>query len=183
MSLASWLADGGEPGRMSPEEVRRQLNLLAVREEQVIARLEARSAEQTDLVDRGTWTRSEPLRRALARRHGRLDEDVVALDRELSRIGKEMAGLTAIKALLRDGVPLAAPGDCAPLLAQLDDTGVSDAEFSDQLERSLRAGDVPRGSARKPSNAPDLIEVWKRLDRGEVTDVREAMRRRPERDA
>ena len=41
MSLASWLADGAEPARMAPEEVRRLRNLLGVREEQSIACLEA----------------------------------------------------------------------------------------------------------------------------------------------
>lgn len=176
MSLARWLAEGADPAQMSPEEVRRLQNSLGVREEQAIARLEALVEEQASLVSRGAATPSPALRRALARRHGRLSEDVYDTDRELARLGKELAGLRAIRELLREGVPLAAPGDCAPLLVLLDDADTAEESFATQLGEALRAGQAPRapGSARRAG--PDLMEIWDKMDRGEISSAREALR-------
>ena len=166
MSLARWLADGADPAQMSPEEVRRLQNALGVREEQAIARL----------VARGAATPSPALRRALARRHGRLSEDVYDSDRELARLGKELAGLRAIRELLRDGTPIAAPGDCAPLMALLNDADASEDNFSTQLGQALRAGQTPRPAATGRRLGPDLMQIWEKMDRGEISSAREALR-------
>ncbi len=182
MSLASWLADGADPTRMNPEEVRRLQGVLGVREEQAIARLEALVGEQADLVARGAATPSAALRRALARRHARLAEDVEDTDRELARLGKELAGLRTLRDLLRDGVPLAAPGDCAPLLALLDDTSAGEDAFADQLGAALRAGQAQRRTAAT-REAPDLMALWERMDRGEPVAPQDLVRPREPRAA
>lgn len=176
MSLARWLADGADPAQMSPEEVRRLQIALGVREEQAIARLEALVQEQSSLVGRGAATPSAALRRALARRHGRLNEDVHDTDRELARLGKELAGLRAIRELLREGVPIAAPGDCAPLLALLDDAESTEESFATQLGEALRAGQAPRPVGAGRRAGPDLMEIWDKMDRGEISSAREALR-------
>ncbi len=176
MSLANWLADGADPTRMSPEEVRRLQSTLGVREAQAIARLEALVEEQASLVSRGAATPSPALRRALARRHGRLSEEVHDTDQELARLGKELAGLRAIRELLREGVALAAPGDCAPLLTLLGDAAAAEESFAEQLTEALRAGVAtrPAGAARRAG--PDLMEIWDKMDRGEISSAREALR-------
>ena len=177
MSLAMWLADGADPAQMSPEEVRRLQTALGVREEQAIARLEALVNQQSELVARGAATPSPALRRALARRHARLAEDIEDTDRELARLGKELAGLRAIRGLLREGAVLAAPGDCAPLLALLDDQAAAEDDFASQLGAALRAGSVPRQAARSRRAGPDLMELWERMDRGEAASPRDLLRR------
>ena len=176
MSLARWLADGADPAQMSPEEVRRLQNALGVREEQAIARLEALVGEQSSLVARGAATPSPALRRALARRHGRLSEDVQETDRELARLGKELAGLRAIRELLREGVALAAPGDCAPLLALLDGADATEETFATQLGEALRAGHAARAAGSGRRAGPDLMDIWDKMDRGEISSAREALR-------
>ena len=60
--LADWLAAGADPAKMTTEEVRRQQNLLAVREEQAAARLEKLIEERDLLFRRGATTRSIALR-------------------------------------------------------------------------------------------------------------------------
>jgi hypothetical protein len=170
------LAEGADPAQMSPEEVRRLQNALGVREEQAIARLESLVEEQSSLVSRGAATPSAALRRALARRHGRLNEDVFDTDRELARLGKELAGLRGIRDLLREGVPIAAPGDCAPLLALLDDADTSEDAFATQLSEALRAGQAPRAAGAGRKAGPDLMEIWDKMDRGEISSAREALR-------
>src|SRR6185503_6457620 len=110
--LADWLAAGADPAKMTMEEVRRQQNLLAVREEQAASRLENLLEERESLFRRGAASRSAALRRVLARRHGRVDADVRASERELTRVAKEVAGLASIRGLLKDNVTLSAPGDC-----------------------------------------------------------------------
>jgi len=178
MALVSWLVDGADPTSMNPEEVRRLANTLRVREEQAIARLESLVGEQASLVSRGAATPSPALRRALARRHGRLSEDVYDVDRELSRMGKELAGLRAIRELLREGVSLAAPRDAAPLLALVNDVDTTEDVFAAELAAALRAGQVKRKRHAARRSGPDLMEVWEKMDRGEISSAKEVLRAR-----
>ena len=99
-----------------------------------------------------------------------------ALDRDLSRIGKELAGLACIRLLLRDRVELRAPGDCTPLLTLLDDASATEQEFADLIYSKLR-GDSPGDSLIMPAREgePDVLDVWRRLDRGEFTSAQEAL--------
>jgi hypothetical protein len=176
--LADWLAAGADLAKMTTEDVRRQQNLLAVREEQAAARLEQLLDERDALFRRGATTRSAALRRVLARRHGRVDTDVRAAERELTRIAKEVAGLATIRRLQKEGVGLSAPGDCTPLLTLLDDASASEEEFAETLSTALRG----RG-ALEPSTgpigpiSPPILDVWEKLDRGEIQSIDEAQRK------
>jgi hypothetical protein len=177
MSLGDWLAAGADPAKMTMEEVRRHQNLCAVREEQAAARLEALLAERDAIFRKGAQTRSAPLRRVLARRWSRLDGDVRTQERDLARTGKEVAGLAALRQLLRDGVPLVAPGDCTPLLQHLDDPTAAEEDFA------ARLAVLVTGSRGEPRTGPvridqgGVIGVWDRMDRGEVKDPDEALRK------
>lgn len=176
--LADWLAAGADPAKMTTEEVRRQQNLLAVREEQAAARLEKLIEERDSLFRRGATTRSIALRRVLARRHGRVDADVRASERELTRIAKEVAGLAVIRKLLKENDSLSAPGDCTPLLTLLDDASASDDEFASTLSDALR-GRKSSGPQTDPvgGSSPPILDIWEKLDRGEIDSVDEAQRR------
>ncbi len=176
--LADWLAAGADPAKMTLEEVRRQQNLLAVREEQAASRLEKLLEERDAVFRRGASTRSPALRRVLARRHGRIDADARAAERELARTGKELAGFSAVRRMLKENVGLAAPGDCTPLLTLLDDASASEEEFAETLSAALRGGraaEAPTGSLAAP-RLP-VLELWERLDRGEVASLEEAQRK------
>ncbi len=179
MSLADWLASGADPGKMTVEEVRRHQALLAVREEQAASRLEKLLEERDSLFHRGASTRSGALRRVLARRHARVDGEVRASERELARIGKEVAGLAAIRRLLKEGVALLAPGDCTPLLTLLDDASASEEEFFGDLSTALRGRaplDSVTGPVPPPSASAEVIALWERLDRGEFSSPEDALR-------
>ena len=106
----------------------------------------------------------------------RVGISVTTLDRDLSRIGKELAGLACIRLLLRDRVELRAPGDCTPLLTLLDDASATEQEFADLIYSKLR-GDSPGDSLIMPAREgePDVLDVWRRLDRGEFTSAQEAL--------
>jgi hypothetical protein len=176
--LADWLAAGADPTKMTTEEVRRQQNLLAVREEQAAARLEKLLEERDALFRRGAGTRSTALRRVLARRHGRVDADVRASERELTRIAKEVSGLATIRRLLKEGASLTAPGDCTPLLTLLDDASSSEEEFAETLAGALSG----RGGREVPTDSigplsPPVLDVWEKLDRGEIASVEDAQRK------
>lgn len=177
MSLADWLAAGADPAKMTQEEVRRRQQLCAVREEQAASRLEAHLTERDQLFLRGAATRSAPLRRVLARRWARLDDDVRALERELARTAKEAAGLAAIRHLQKDGTALRVPGDCTPLLTLLDDPTASDEEFAAKLVSGLTGtrGEPRTGPVATGGSA--VLAAWMRLDKGEVPSAEEAIRR------
>jgi hypothetical protein len=162
---------------MTTEEVRRQQNLLAVREEQAASRLEKLIEERDALFRRGAATRSAALRRVLARRHGRLDGDVRASERELTRIAKEVSGLAVIRRLLKEGTPLSAPGDCTPLLTLLDDASASEDEFASTLSAALRGRKNADPSEPVDVPAPPVLDVWEKLDRGEIASVDEAQKK------
>ena len=176
--LADWLAAGADPTKMTLEEVRRQQNLLAVREEQAAARLEKLLEDRDSLFQRGAGTRSAALRRVLARRHGRVDAEVRASERELARIGKEVAGLASIRRLIKENVSLAAPGDCTPLLTLLDDASSPEEEFAETLFAALRGrpGSEPPTGPIGPVSLP-ILDVWEKLDRGEIASVADAQRK------
>lgn len=175
MSLADWLANGAEPAKMTLEEVRREQGFLLVREEQAIASLEKLLDERDLVFKKGAATRSMVLRRVMGRRHARLDAEVRALERELARIGKEVAGLTCLRRVLQSGVQLKAPGDCTPLLTLLDDASATEEEFADLFLAKIRGEGAPETTSipvvRLP---PDVIGVWSRLDAGEFASVDEA---------
>lgn len=176
MSLVDWLGAGGDPAKMTPEEVRRRQNLCSVREEQAAARLERLIEERDAVFRRGAATRSAPLRRVLARRWERVDADARATERELSRIGKEVAGLGVLRRLQRESVPVRAPGDCTPLLTLLDDSAATEDEFAERLRAAV--ADIASEPRTGPMGAETLgvIVAWERLDRGDGSPD-EAMRR------
>ena len=175
--LADWLAAGADPAKMTTEDVRRQQNLLSVREEQAAARLEKLMEERDELFRRGAATRSSALRRVLARRHGRVDADVRASERELTRVAKEVAGLATIRRLLKDNTSLSAPGDCTPLLTLLDDASASEDEFAASLASALRGrGAMENSTGPVHLGAPGVLDMWDKLDRGEIVSVEEAQR-------
>jgi hypothetical protein len=176
--LADWLAAGADPAKMTTEDVRRQQNLLGVREEQAASRHEKLIEERDTIFRRGAATRSAALRRVLARRHGRVDADVRASERELTRIAKEVSGLAVIRRLLKEGTVLSAPGDCTPLLTLLDDASASEEEFASTLSAALRGrknADPLTEPVGMPS--PPVLEVWEKLDRGEIASVEDAQKK------
>ena len=115
----------------------------------------------------------------LARRHGRVDADVRASERELTRIAKEVAGLAVIRKLLKENDSLSAPGDCTPLLTLLDDASASDDEFATTLSDALRGRKKESGPQTNPvgGTSPPILDIWEKLDRGEIDSVDEAQRR------
>lgn len=177
MSLADWLAHGADPAQMTSEEVRRQRELLAVREEQATSKLERLIAERDDLFERGAKSSSPVLRRVLARRHTRVHADVRGVERDLARVGKELAGLAAVGRLLREGTTLEQPGDCTPLLTLLDDASAEEDEFADLLRRRL-IGDAASDMNTGPIvvSRSRVLESWEKLDRGEFESVDDARR-------
>jgi hypothetical protein len=176
MALADWLASGADPARMTPEEIRRRQQLCAVREEQAASRLESLLAERDTLFRRGAETRSGPLRRVLARRWAHLDADVRALERELSRVGKEAAGLTLLRQLQKDGISLKAPGDCTPLLTLLDDTAAPEEEFANRLAMGLTGSRAEGRTGPVSADTGLVMAMWVRLDRGDVKSPDDAIR-------
>ena len=131
-----------------------------------MARLEAATAEQDGpRSDRGApgRRRSDALRRALARRHVRHRRR-----RRASWTGswpasaRSSRGSRRSSSLLRDGVALAAPGDCAPLLALLDDPrATEETEFGATARAQRCAPDSrPASDAAHPSalRRRDLME-------------------------
>lgn len=177
MALADWLASGADPAKMTPEEVRRRQQLCSVREEQTAARLEAALGDRDALFRRGAETRSEPLRRVLARRWARLDHDVRTLERELARIGKEAAGLHVLRQFQKDGTALVAPGDCTPFLTLLDDSSASEEEFAARLGLAVSGSRVDNRTGPVQAETGTVQAMWARLDRGEFPSADEALRR------
>jgi len=175
MSLADWLGAGGDPAKMTPEEVRRRHNLCAVREEQTASRLDALLADRDAIFRRGAASRSAPLRRVLARRWSRLDGDVRAAERELARVAKEVVGLAVLVRLQKDGATLKTPGDCTPLLTLLDDATAGEEEFAERLRASV-AGAASEQKSGPTAERDGVLAAWERLDRGEG-DPEEAIRR------
>jgi len=69
--------------------------------------------------------------------------------------------------MLKDGIALAAPRDCTPLLTLLDDASASEDEFAESLQAALRGkngADPSTGPIHLPS--PAVMDVWEKLDRG-----------------
>jgi len=181
MSLADWLASGADPAKMTPEEVRRRQQLCAVREEQAASRLEGLLLERDEIFRRGAASRSSPLRRVLARRWAHIDDDVRALERELSRTGKESAGLATIRHLQKEGTPMKAPGDCTPFLTLLDDPTASDDEFAAKLATGLAGVRAEPRTGPVSAGTGTVMAAWSRLDKGESKSAEDALRRLDER--
>ena len=72
---------------------------------------------------------------------------------------------------------LSAPGDCTPLLTRLDDASASEDEFASTLSAALRGrkNADPTDSVAMPS--PPVLDVWEKLDRGEIASVEDAQKK------
>ena len=111
-------------------------------------------------------------------RENDIDTDILAeLDEEdLEKIGVTSLGhrkkmLRAIRDLLREGTALAAPNDAEPLIALLNDADVSEEAFATDLASTLRAGQAKRKTHDARRSGPDLMEVWEKMDRGEISSA------------
>jgi hypothetical protein len=180
MGFLDWYQRDRKLSDYAPGELKREEDRLQIRENQCISRLEKLEEERERIFHRGARSPGETRRRILARLFAARQREFASIEEELGRLSKESLAVAAIrfrserrlegdssalkkvKATAIDDLaePWADPGTDEESFAGLVKDAVGKVSDSD--------GDPLKGLGRR---AKDVLEVWGRLDRGELPDL------------
>lgn len=161
-----------------PEELRREEKRLEIRENQLVAQQEKLDREKEDIFQQGAKTKSVIRRRLYARRFNDIMNRVRILDRELSRVSKEIMTLSRIRALVeRTKSPKTVTGilnrltdsHLDELQALLEDDKIGEEFYLQKLDMLLGvATDPAYDAAEIGSEGMEVLKTWEAMDEGEM---------------
>jgi hypothetical protein len=161
-----------------PEELRREEKRMEIRENQLVAQQEKFDREKEDIFQNGAKTKSLVRRRMYARRFNDLMGRIRLLDRELSRVSKEIMTLSRIRALVeRTKNPKSVTGilnnltdrHLDELQALLEDDKIGEEFYLQKLDMVLGVANDPAYDAAEIGNEGlEVLKTWEAMDEGEM---------------
>ncbi len=161
-----------------PEELRREEKRLEIRENQLVAQQEKLDREKEDIFQQGVKNKSVVRRRMYARRFNDLMGRLRLMDRELSRVSKEVMTLSRIRALVeRTKSPKSVTGilnklsdaNLDELQALLEDDKIGEEFYLQKLDTLLGVANDPAYEASEIGNEGlEVLKTWEAMDEGEM---------------
>ena len=161
-----------------PEELRREEKRLEIRENQLVAQQEKLDREKEDIFQQGVKNKSVVRRRMYARRFNDLMGRLRLMDRELSRVSKEVMTLSRIRALVeRTKSPKSVTGilnkltdaNLDELQALLEDDKIGEEFYLQKLDTLLGVANDPAYDATEiGSEGMEVLKTWEAMDEGEM---------------
>lgn len=161
-----------------PEELRREEKRLEIRENQLVAQQEKLDREKEDIFQQGVKNKSAVRRRMYARRFNDLMGRLRLMDRELSRVSKEVMTLSRIRALVeRTKSPKSVTGilnklsdaNLDELQALLEDDKIGEEFYLQKLDTLLGVANDPAYEASEIGNEGlEVLKTWEAMDEGEM---------------
>lgn len=161
-----------------PEELRREEKRLEIRENQLVAQQEKLDREKEDIFQQGAKNKSVVRRRMYARRFNDLMGRLRLMDRELSRVSKEVMTLSRIRALVeRTKSPKSVTGilnklsdaNMDELQALLEDDKIGEEFYLQKLDTLLGVANDPAYEATEIGNEGlEVLKTWEAMDEGEM---------------
>ncbi|MEK7466577.1 MAG: hypothetical protein AAB074_04110 [Planctomycetota bacterium] len=161
-----------------PEELRREEKRLEIRENQLVAQQEKLDREKEDIFQQGVKNKSVVRRRMYARRFNDLMSRLRLMDRELSRVSKEVMTLSRIRALVeRTKSPKSVTGilnkltdsNLDELQALLEDDKIGEEFYLQKLDMLLGVANDPAYDATEiGSEGMEVLKTWEAMDEGEM---------------
>ncbi|MHC4605518.1 MAG: hypothetical protein ACYTAF_01110 [Planctomycetota bacterium] len=159
------------------DELRVEEKRLEIRENQHLNKLEKLDKQREEIFNNGAKTKSPARRRIYARRFGEISKRCQMIEREVSRVVKELMTLNRVRTVLeRDRkVPTENvlknlnDADMAKLTSMLEDDRITEEVYLQKLDVVLGVtGDSAYEMQELGEEGLDVLKTWERMDEGEL---------------
>jgi hypothetical protein len=160
------------------EEIRVEEKRLEIRENQHLRQIDKFDKMREDVFHQGAKNKSPARRRIYARRFGDYSQRIAMIERELSRVVKELMTLTRVRGILerQRQVPAAQnvlqrlkEEDLMKLTTLLEDDKISEEVYSQKLDLLLGVVNDPAyESADIGNEGLEVLKTWEQMDEGEL---------------
>ena len=184
MGVLDWFRRDRKITDFSVRELRREESRLQIRENQTVSRLDRLDGERQEIFRRGFEVGSPARRRMLARKFEEKKNEMTLVERELTRLSKEIMTVTALRHLQerrsRDRKSVLAAiekADEVELQALFEDDRIGEEVYREKLSAVLGLGQDEALTAEDELGAEGqgVLEVWERMDQGEIHSLNEGL--------
>ncbi len=169
---------------LSPEEIRVEEKRLEIRENQHLRQIEKYDKLREEIFHQGAKCKSPARRRIYARRFGEFSQRLSMMERELTRVVKELMTLTRVRGILerqrqapvKNILHKMSEEDVAQLTALLEDDKVGEEVYLQKLDALLGVVNDPvYETADIGTEGMEVMKTWEQMDEGEL-EFDEALR-------
>lgn len=180
-----WLTKKQKPlSKMTRQELRRQELLLGKQRGQMLNRLERLSREKEELFKRGAGEKSPEIRRVYAQEFEMKTSEQLMMARQLNIRSKEIMTIARLRMLRENAdrgritggrLGLIGQGDILKLGKLIETDAVTTEAYQDRLDEILAVGtEVDEGTAALSDMGKTVMNIWDRMDAGDIKDTTEA---------
>ena len=179
MSILGKIFTGAKKGlsALSLEEVRVEEKRLEIRENQHLRQIDKYDKLREEVFHQGAKTKSPARRRIYARRFGDYSQRVSMIERELTRVVKELMTLTRVRGILERQRQIPVQNvlqrlkeeDLMKLTTLLEDDRISEEVYLQKLDLMLGVVNDPAyESADIGNEGLEVLKTWEQMDEGEL---------------
>lgn len=178
--LLDWLFDRKTPlSRMTRAELRRQELLLEKDRNQLLGRITKIAQDKHTLFEKGAGEKTPEVRRMLAQEFELKTTEQLMLARQLNIRSKEMLTVSRLRMLRENAdragrsnrLGLISEGDILRLGKLIESDAVRAEVYQERLDEILAVGAAAdEGSAALSQAGQTVMNVWEKLDAGDLTD-------------
>lgn len=176
-------------GELGLEEVRVEEKRLEIRENQHLHQIEKYDKLREEVFHQGAKTKTPARRRIYARRFGEYSQRISMIERELTRVVKELMTLTRVRGILERQRQIPTQNilqnlseeDVIKLTTLLEDDKVGEEMYMQKLDSLLGAVNDPALEQSDIGNEGlEVLKTWEQMDEGELefdAGLKEAVQR------
>ena len=179
MSILSTIFRGRKGGLadVSLEQIRVEEKRLEIRENQHLRQIDKYDKLREEVFHQGAKTKSAPRRRIYARRFGEYSQRIGMIERELTRVVKELMTLGRVRGILerqreipvRNSLQSMNEEDLVKLTAMLEDDKVGEELYLQKLDSLLGVVNDPAYDRQDIGDEGlEILKTWEQMDEGEL---------------
>ena len=162
---------------LSLEEIRVEEKRLEIRENQHLNQIDKYDKLREDVFHQGAKTKSPARRRIYARRFGDYSQRVSMIERELTRVVKELMTLTRVRGILERQRQIPTQNllqhlsetDLLQLTTLLEDDKITEEVYLQKLDTILGVVNDPSYESSEIGNeGMEVLKTWEQMDEGEL---------------
>ena len=179
MSILGKIFTKGKKGLtdLGLEEIRVEEKRLEIRENQHLRQIEKFDKLREDVFHQGAKNKSPARRRIYARRFGDYSQRIGMIERELTRVVKELMTLTRVRGILERQRQIPVQNvlqrlkeeDLLKLTTLLEDDKISEEVYMQKLDLMLGVVNDPAYESQDIGNEGlEVLKTWEQMDEGEM---------------
>lgn len=184
MSFFDWLTKRKQPlSKMTRSELRRQELLLNKDRTQLLNKVMKIAKDKEGLFERGAKERTPEVRRMLAQEFELRTTEQLMLARQLNIRSKEMMTVSRLRMLRENADRAGATGklglisevDLVRLGKLIESDAIKSEIYQERLDEILAVGaEVDEGAGGLSEAGQSVMDVWNKMDAGDLSDTKEA---------